>query len=265
MAIIEVENGSSSPRSRRVPWMSGIPPSEPERIGISTAWNHQRWILVTKSRILGNHFSRSGISFIPPTMYRISWAKVFRTSVTSRIDSSSESSIADIRFSHSIEPCRGSPCPLGSSCRTSGFPVFRSSAKKESSECLMVSYRSSWATMKSPIMTNFVRTVSGLRSSSTHCLFVSSANSRLPIVGFLRLVRASAVFHRMDGKQSRRCAVDCLSLTSCPEDFHDFVAEVVDDLDGDAAGGGLGEGTGNFAVEGRPRLGVDFGFQGCLQ
>jgi hypothetical protein len=28
-----------------------------------------------------------------------------------------------------------------------------------------------------------------------------------------------------------------------PEDFHDFVAEVVDDFDGDAAGGGFVEGA----------------------
>lgn len=32
------------------------------------------------------------------------------------------------------------------------------------------------------------------------------------------------------------------------EDFHDFVAEVVNDFDGDAAGGGFGEGTGGVAV-----------------
>lgn len=36
------------------------------------------------------------------------------------------------------------------------------------------------------------------------------------------------------------------------EHFHDFVAEVVDDLDGDAAGLGLGEGAGGVAVEGVP-------------
>ena len=66
-------------------------------------------ILVTKSSILGKHCSRSGVSFISLTMYRISWAKVFRRSVTSRIDTASELSITDFRFSHSIWTVSHSP------------------------------------------------------------------------------------------------------------------------------------------------------------
>jgi len=45
------------------------------------------------------------------------------------------------------------------------------------------------------------------------------------------------------------------------EDFHDFVAEVVDDFDGDAAGGGCFEGARGVAVQGAPGFFVDFGSQ----
>lgn len=49
------------------------------------------------------------------------------------------------------------------------------------------------------------------------------------------------------------------------EHFHHFVAEVVDDFYGDAAGFGLGEGAGHVAVEAVPGFFVDFGFQGRFQ
>jgi hypothetical protein len=43
------------------------------------------------------------------------------------------------------------------------------------------------------------------------------------------------------------------SAASHPEDFHDLVAEVVDDFDGDAAVFGFIEGAGGVAVEGGQR------------
>ena len=60
------------------------------------------------------------------------------------------------------------------------------------------------------------------------------------------------------------CA-SCLPGFSGSEDLHYFVAEVVDDFDGDAAGGGFGEGAGGVAVEGRPGFGVDLGSEGGLE
>ena len=52
---------------------------------------------------------------------------------------------------------------------------------------------------------------------------------------------------------------------SHPDHLHHFVPKVVDDLDGDAAGFGLGEGAGGVAVERRPGVGVDLGFEGGLE
>ena len=52
---------------------------------------------------------------------------------------------------------------------------------------------------------------------------------------------------------------------SDPEDLHYLVAEVVDDLDGDAAGGRTVEGAGGVAVEGLPGVAVDFGLEGGLE
>jgi hypothetical protein len=50
--------------------------------------------------------------------------------------------------------------------------------------------------------------------------------------------------------------------SSChPEDLHDFVAQVVDRLYGDAAGRGLVEGAKGVAVESGPRLLVDLGLE----
>ncbi len=49
------------------------------------------------------------------------------------------------------------------------------------------------------------------------------------------------------------------------EDFHDFVAQVVDDFHGDATGFGFGEGAGGVAVEGGPGFFVDFGFESGLE
>jgi hypothetical protein len=40
---------------------------------------------------------------------------------------------------------------------------------------------------------------------------------------------------------------------------------MVDDLDGDAAGGGFVEGAGGVAVEGGPGVFVDFGFEGGFE
>ena len=40
---------------------------------------------------------------------------------------------------------------------------------------------------------------------------------------------------------------------------------MVDDFDGDAAGAGLGEGSGGVAVQGFPGFGVDLGFEGGLE
>jgi len=44
---------------------------------------------------------------------------------------------------------------------------------------------------------------------------------------------------------------------SYPKHLHHLVAEVVDDLDGDAAGAGAWEWAGGIAVEGGPGVGVD--------
>lgn len=44
------------------------------------------------------------------------------------------------------------------------------------------------------------------------------------------------------------------------EDLHYFVAEVVDDLYGDAVGLRFVEGTRGVAVQGGPGVGVDLGF-----
>jgi hypothetical protein len=50
--------------------------------------------------------------------------------------------------------------------------------------------------------------------------------------------------------------------------FHHLIAEVVDDFDGDAAGGGCGEGAGDDAGERFPGflvcLGIQGGFQGLI-
>jgi len=46
------------------------------------------------------------------------------------------------------------------------------------------------------------------------------------------------------------------------ENLHHFIAEVVDDFDGDAAGFGLGEGAAGVAVETVAGFFVDFGFEG---
>ena len=50
-----------------------------------------------------------------------------------------------------------------------------------------------------------------------------------------------------------------------PEYLHHLVAEVVDDLDGDAARFGLGEGARGVAVEARPGLLVDLGLRRGLE
>ena len=50
-----------------------------------------------------------------------------------------------------------------------------------------------------------------------------------------------------------------------PEHFHHLVAEVVDDLDGDAARGGFVERAGGVAVQGGPGLLVDLGLEGGLE
>jgi hypothetical protein len=52
---------------------------------------------------------------------------------------------------------------------------------------------------------------------------------------------------------------------SNPKNFHYFVAEVVDDFDGDAAVEGGGEGPGYGSVKGRPGVAVDLGLQGRFQ
>ena len=55
------------------------------------------------------------------------------------------------------------------------------------------------------------------------------------------------------------------ALSLDPEHLHHLVAEVVDDLDGDAAGGGLGERARGVAVEARPRFLIDLGPQRRFQ
>ena len=52
---------------------------------------------------------------------------------------------------------------------------------------------------------------------------------------------------------------------SHPKNFHHLIAQVVYNLDCDAAGAGFFEGTGSVAVEGGPSVGVDLGFEGGLQ
>ncbi|MEA5421436.1 hypothetical protein VB712_19605 [Spirulina sp. CCNP1310] len=44
--------------------------------------------------------------------------------------------------------------------------------------------------------------------------------------------------------------------------FHHFIAEMVNDFDGDAARFGFVEGAGNVAVETGPSFLIDFGFEG---
>ena len=46
-----------------------------------------------------------------------------------------------------------------------------------------------------------------------------------------------------------------------PKDLHHFVAQMVDDLDSNPPGCGFGEGAGDIAVQGRPGVFVDFGFE----
>src|SRR5699024_6443838 len=50
-----------------------------------------------------------------------------------------------------------------------------------------------------------------------------------------------------------------------PKHLHHLVTKVVDDLDRDAAGFGLFEGSGGVAVQGVPGFGVDFGLEGGFQ
>ena len=49
------------------------------------------------------------------------------------------------------------------------------------------------------------------------------------------------------------------------KDFHDLVAEVVDDFDGDTAGLGFGKGAGSVTVERFPGFPVDIGFERRLE
>ncbi len=49
------------------------------------------------------------------------------------------------------------------------------------------------------------------------------------------------------------------------KDFHDFIAEVVDDFHGDATRGGFVEGSRGVAIERSPGVGVDFGFEGGFE
>ena len=55
------------------------------------------------------------------------------------------------------------------------------------------------------------------------------------------------------------------SVSGYSEDFHYFVAEVVDDFDGDAAGGGFFEWARGVAVQRCPGVGVDLGFERGLE
>ena len=54
-------------------------------------------------------------------------------------------------------------------------------------------------------------------------------------------------------------------MVSYSKHLHDLVAEVVDDLDGDAAGLGFGEGPRGVATEGGPGFPVDLGLEGGLE
>ena len=56
-----------------------------------------------------------------------------------------------------------------------------------------------------------------------------------------------------------------LRRSSYTEYLHCFVAEVIDDLDGDAARGRAVEGAGPVAVQGLPGVAVDFGLEGGLE
>ena len=47
--------------------------------------------------------------------------------------------------------------------------------------------------------------------------------------------------------------------------FHHFIAQVVDYLDRDAAGGGFGEWARRVAVQSVPSVGVDLGFERGLE
>ena len=55
-----------------------------------------------------------------------------------------------------------------------------------------------------------------------------------------------------------------VSLVLSAEDFHHFVAEVVDYFSGDATGGVAVEGAGGVAVQGFPSFAEDFGLEGGL-
>ncbi len=56
-----------------------------------------------------------------------------------------------------------------------------------------------------------------------------------------------------------------MRITLHSEDFHDLVAEVVDDFDGDTAGLGFGKGAGSVTVERFPGFPVDIGFERRLE
>ena len=60
------------------------------------------------------------------------------------------------------------------------FAIVPRVGKKKGGGCLMVSSRNSWATRKRPIMTNLVRTVTGLRNSSIRGPYVLFVNSTTP-------------------------------------------------------------------------------------
>lgn len=57
----------------------------------------------------------------------------------------------------------------------------------------------------------------------------------------------------------------CSRIGLYPEHLHNFIAEVVDHLYCDSAGGRFFEGAGCVAVEGGPSVRVDLGFEGGFQ
>src|SRR5713226_1136861 len=68
-----------------------------------------------------------------------------------------------------------------------------------------------------------------------------------------------------DARANCKCREFRHTVGSYLEDLHHFIAEMVDDLDGDATRLWLVEGAGRIAMQSRPCLFVDLSLQCCLE
>src|SRR5436309_6973691 len=74
-----------------------------------------------------------------------------------------------------------------------------------------------------------------------------------------------AALHSQGGYDKPHIGYVARTCSHYPEHLHDLVAQVVDDLHGDASGLRLLEGARRIAVERRPRVLVDLGLERRLQ